>query len=50
MAPALKSEVEATGAVHVNELTPDDWAQLPSWPRLREMERRRLLANVRAAS
>ena len=48
--PALKSEVEATGAVHVNELTPDDWAQLPSWPRLREMERRRLLANVRAAS
>ena len=48
MVSLLRTDAEATGAVHVNELTPEDWAQLPSWPRLREMERRRLLAAVRA--
>jgi len=38
----LKAEVLASGALHVNELTADDWAALPSWPALRSLEQRRL--------
>ena len=45
---ALERDVEASGAVHVNELTPEDWAQLSSWPQVRPLERRRLLAAARA--
>ena len=40
---ALSREVAETGAVHVQELSRDDWARLPAWANLREMERRRVL-------
>ena len=43
---ALAREVEATGAVHVQELQRQDWEQLVSWPSLRPMEQRRLLQQV----
>ena len=45
-AAALAAEVEALGAVHVQELRQADWCGLHAWALLREMERRRLLANV----
>ena len=43
---ALGAEIVALGAVHVNELTPDDWKTNISWTRLRTMEQHRLLANL----
>ena len=41
---ALEQEVEGLGAVDVAELTPEDWASLPTWPQLRPLEQRRLQA------
>ena len=43
---ALTQQVLALGAVHVQELSRDDWAQLPAWPSMKEMERRRVLQYV----
>ena len=39
-------DVEALGAVDVQELRSGDWTSLPSWSQLREMEKRRLLAAI----
>ena len=41
---AFENEISALGAVDVRELARDDWAMLPSWALLREMEKRRVLA------
>ena len=46
---ALGADMSALGAIHVNELTADDWKSLPSWSRLRVLEQRRLLANLCAS-
>lgn len=35
-------ELTSMGALHINEFTPEDWTELPSWPLLRPMEQRRL--------
>ena len=43
---ALAREVEALGAVRVQELNRADWCGLHAWAALREMERRRILARV----
>ena len=45
---ALAGEVEALGAVHVQELSRADWCGLHAWAKLREIERRRILARVQA--
>ena len=50
IADLLVSDVVATGAVHVDELSLSDWQSLPSWPQLRPMEARRLAAAVQAGS
>ena len=42
----IQSEVSDLGAVHVRELRQEDWQKLPPWKNLREMERRRLLAEL----
>ena len=44
---ALAKDVVATGAVNVQELSKEDWEQLPSWVSLKPLERRRLLFFVR---
>jgi hypothetical protein len=48
VSPDLRADVVAEiadlGAVHVRELTASDWEGLNSWSRLRQMERRRVLA------
>ena len=46
---ALGADMSALGAIHVNELTADDWKSLPSWSRLGVLEQRRLLANLCAS-
>ncbi len=46
-AAALEAEILALGAVHVQELTADDWKSLSAWPSLRPFEQRRLLAHLR---
>ena len=38
----LVDEVASLGAVDVAELSRADWASLPSWSQLRELERRRI--------
>ena len=48
VADELKTQVAALGAVHVRELGHADWQALGAWGRLREMERRRLLAAATA--
>ena len=45
-ASALTQQIVALGAIHVQELRQEDWASLPAWTSLREMERRRLLKLV----
>ena len=45
---ALVKDIEESGAVHAQELTRDDWQQLPSWSMLKPLERRRLLKFVPA--
>ena len=43
---ALTADVLALGALSVQELHPEDWEALPSWPRLKPFEQRRLLKAV----
>ena len=43
---ALEAELLSLGAVHVQELTPEDWTGLVSWAHLRPFEQRRLLASL----
>ena len=43
---ALARDVEAVGAVHVQELTRQDWEDLPAWQLLKPLERRRVLKHV----
>ena len=45
-AEALAAEVAALGAVSVQELSREDWCGLAAWAQLREMERRRVLAQL----
>ena len=40
---ALVHDVLATGAVHVQELTRQDWEELPAWQSLKPLECRRIL-------
>jgi hypothetical protein len=40
----IVAEIADLGAVHIRELAASDWEGLDSWSRLREMERRRVLA------
>jgi hypothetical protein len=47
LAASMEAEVLALGAVHVKEMTLDDWKSLASWSRLRPLEQRRLLAHLR---
>ena len=42
VAAALGLELHILGAVHVGELGPGDWRQLPCWTRMRLFEQRRL--------
>ena len=42
----LMIEIRALGAIHVNELRLEDWQGLPSWPNLRELEKRRVLRSI----
>ena len=44
---ALARDVEAGGAMHVQELVRDDWDALSSWQSLRPLERRRVLKCMR---
>ena len=46
VASALAAELCNLGAVHVQELTSEDWKALPSFLRLRVFEQRRLLASL----
>eukprot|EP00973_Karenia_brevis_P069290 9634833-Karenia_brevis.AAC.1 len=41
---SIETDVVNMGPVDVRELTHADWCALPSWSSLREMERRRILA------
>ena len=43
---AINTDVVALGAVDVAELSQADWESLPSWPLLKNLERRRILAMV----
>jgi hypothetical protein len=43
---ALEAELHAAGAVHVKELTVDDWQQLACFPRLKVFQQRRLVSIV----
>ena len=45
---SITLDVVALGAIDVQELSQEDWAELPSWSLLKPMERRRLLAMVPA--
>ena len=45
-AAALAAELVMLGAVHVQELTMDDWKGLTAWAGLLPLEQRRLLAQV----
>jgi len=45
-AAALAAEVIALGAVHVEEMTPDEWQQLSAWAQLLPFEQRRLLKHL----
>ena len=42
VAGSLARDVAMTGAIHVRELTRQDWTLLPSWASLRAMEQRRI--------
>ena len=44
---SLSDELRAKGAVHVQEVSPDDWQQLYAWQTLGPFEQRRLLSAVR---
>ena len=46
LAQVVRQKVLGLGAVDVRELTPADWAGLPSWGQLRPLEQRRLLKNL----
>ena len=39
----LIEQIATLGAVSVREVTRNDWMDLPYWPLLKEMERRRIL-------
>jgi hypothetical protein len=43
---ALTQQIVVLGAVHVQELSRNDWIQLPAWASMKEMERRRVLKFV----
>ena len=43
---ALGAEILALGAVHVQELSAEDWQGLGCWAMLRPFEQRRLLATL----
>ena len=45
-AAALAAEVIALGAVHVEEMTPDEWQQLSAWAQPLPFEQRRLLKHL----
>ena len=47
-ATALKDEILALGAVHVQELAGEEWRALNSWAMLKPLEQRRLLTHVTA--
>ena len=38
---SLNDDLIALGAIHVSELEPEEWSQLPSWGLLRPLEQRR---------
>ena len=40
---AITRDVLAVGAVNVDELTKEDWEQLPTWQHLKPLEKRRVL-------
>lgn len=42
----IMRDVAASGAVHVQELTREDWEHLPSWQTLKPLERRRIMRFV----
>ena len=44
LAANLHDECVSLGAVHVDELTLDDWSSLPSWRQLRPLQQWRLTA------
>ena len=46
-AVALSEELRALGAVHVQEVTTDDWERLNAWQTLPPFEQRRLLSIIR---
>ena len=43
---SISADVAALGATAVTELTQADWEELPSWPELKPLERRRILQYV----
>ena len=45
-AAVLEAEIRAQGAVHVQELTVEDWKGLSAWSTLLCFEQRRLLSNL----
>ena len=47
---AIAKDLNALGAVDVNEVSQADWDALPTWPLLKTCERRRILAQVPRAS
>lgn len=49
-ASLLEAEILAEGAVHVKELTPEDWAGLSSFARLKPFQQRRLMSAVSVSS
>ena len=44
----LKRDVDELGAVHIRELTEDDWKNLSSWANLRPLQQRRIMIIVTA--
>ena len=43
---AIARDILATGAIEVDELTREDWEQLPTWHHLKPLEKRRVLRYV----
>ena len=46
LAQALHAEAASLGAAHVAELLSSDWAALKTWPSLRPLQQRRILAKI----
>ena len=46
---ALEAEILDLGAVHINELTTEDWQKLAAWSKLGPFERRRVLGILSSA-